>query len=380
MFLRKQLKIYYNIYLSGLFLVVFGIVIVLSSSAGYAITENQNPFIYLFKHILGLFLAGIFLIFFERLGIEKFKKLITPLFILSIILLIIPVVTGNLRWIRIGILSFQPSELIKLTFLLYLSNYLTAIKKKGKINNIKSLILPSISLLIITILLQLQKDLGTFLIILFLFFLLLYIAGFPRKYLLSMVSAGVVLFSILIFIFPYRIERIKIFVNSILKIVQTYEKVSKVYTSKGYCQIKQSKIALGSGGIFGEGVGIGKGKLRFLPEAHTDYVFAVIGEEMGFIGCMVVVFLFGLLIFSSLELAIRLKDIFEKFIVLGISSLIGSQFLMHVYVVLNLIPSKGTTLPFFSAGTSSLFVNLIALGILLHIAKRRCADIFEEEI
>ncbi|HDD65078.1 MAG TPA: hypothetical protein ENF61_03080, partial [Firmicutes bacterium] len=205
MFLRKQLKIYYNIYLSGLFLVVFGIVIVLSSSAGYAITENQNPFIYLFKHLLGLFLAGIFLIFFERLGIEKFKKLITPLFILSIILLIIPVVTGNLRWIRIGILSFQPSELIKLTFLLYLSNYLTAIKKKGKINNIKSLILPSISLLIITILLQLQKDLGTFLIILFLFFLLLYIAGFPRKYLLSMVSAGVVLFSILIFIFPYRI-------------------------------------------------------------------------------------------------------------------------------------------------------------------------------
>lgn len=373
MFLRKQLKIYYNIYLSGLFLVVFGIVIVLSSSAGYAITENQNPFIYLFKHLLGLFLAGIFLIFFERLGIEKFKKLITPLFILSIILLIIPVLTGNLRWIRIGILSFQPSELIKLTFLLYLSNYLTVIKKKGKINNIKSLILPSISLLIITILLQLQKDLGTFLIILFLFFLLLYIAGFPRKYLLSMVSAGVVLFSILIFIFPYRIERIKIFVNSILN-------PEKVYTSKGYYQIKQSKIALGSGGIFGEGVGIGKGKLRFLPEAHTDYVFAVIGEEMGFIGCMVVVFLFGLLIFSSLELAIRLKDIFEKFIVLGISSLIGSQFLMHVYVVLNLIPSKGTTLPFFSAGTSSLFVNLIALGILLHIAKRRCADIFEEEI
>lgn len=372
MLLRKQSKLYYNIYLSGLFLVVLGIVMVLSSSSGYAITENQNPLIYLSKHLLGLFLGGIVLAFFWRLGIERVKKFITPLFIISVILLLIPVLTGNLRWIRIGFLSFQPSELVKLTFLLYLARYLSKISQKGKIKNIKCLIIPVFSLSIITLLLQLQKDLGTFLIILFIFFVLFYIVGLPRRYLFSMGFAGIILFAILILIFPYRIERIKVFVNSILN-------PESVYTAKGYYQIRQSKMALSSGGIFGKGVGIGKGKLRFLPEAHKDYVFAVIGEETGFVGCMIIMFLFGLLIFSALELVTRLKDIFEKLIVAGIGTLITLQFLMHVYVVLNLIPSKGTTLPFFSAGSSSLFVNLIALGILLHIAKKRCgSDIFEE--
>ena len=353
-----QSKLYYRICILGALLIIIGSAVVLSSSTGYAISKSGNPAYYFVKHLLWLVLGvlGIFII--SKLGLKRIERNVLLFFLFSLLLLPIPVLTGNLRWIKIGPFSFQPAELIKFTFIMYMADYL---KRKGKdIDKLKTLVIPAIFLALITLILQFQKDLGTFVVIFFTFFLLLFLAGLPKKYLFSITGIGIFLMVVFVVIFPYRMERIKIFLNPSLD-----------PQGKGY-QINQAKLALGSGGLLGEGIGDGTQKLKYLPEAHKDYVFAIIGEESGFLGTSIILFLFGTLIFSGLQVAQRAENKFEKFMAAGISGLFGFQFILHASVVLNLIPSKGTTLPFCSVGGSSLLINILALGVLLEIARNTC--------
>jgi len=363
---KKRLKVYYKIYISSILLIIIGSTIVLSSSVGYALLKNVNPTYYFIKQIIWLIfgIIGIFLL--NKIGIKNIEKYSILFLLFSIFLSFIPIITGNLRWIRIGPLSFQPAELLKLSFVIYLSDYLK--RKRKTINELKTLIVPFGFFLFITGILQLQKDLGTFIIIFFTVSLLLFLGGLSKKYFFLMISIGIALLPLLIIIFPYRIERIKIFLNPSID-----------PNGKGY-QIFQSKIALGSGGLFGKGIGFGKQKLNYLPEAHKDYVFAIVGEEMGFVGTSFILFLFYNLIFSGFEISRRAKDEFEKFVTSGISALLGIQFFLHVSVVLSLIPSKGTTLPFFSVGGSSLLANMLSLGILLIVGKNVCFLTPKEEL
>ena len=144
--------------------------------------------------------------------------------------------------------------------------------------------------------------------------------------------------------------------------------------TQGSYQIHQSKITLGSGGLLGKGLGSGYRKLKFLPEAHKDYIYAVVGEETGFIGTCLILVLFGILVFSSFEVSTLTVDNFDRFIAVGIGGLFGFQFLLHAAVVTDIIPPKGTTLPFFSVGGSSFLINILALGLLSHIAKKTCFE------
>jgi cell division protein FtsW len=162
---------------------------------------------------------------------------------------------------------------------------------------------------------------------------------------------------IFIIIFPYRIERIKIFLDQ-----------DKDVLGKNY-QIIQAKISLSSGGLFGKGPGAGTGKLKFLPEAHKDFIYAVVGEEFGFIGTVGTLILFGFFVFCGLEISKLCSDMFDKILAYGISILFGFQFLLHSGVVVSILPPKGTTLPFFSIGGSSLIINLVSYGLLLKIAE-----------
>ncbi|MCD6408094.1 putative lipid II flippase FtsW [bacterium] len=363
MLLRGKYNLYYRLCISSGLLIVLGSVFVLSSSLAYGISKTGNPAYFFEKHLLWLSLGGIGVFLINKIGSERIEKYAKIIFLFSLILLPLPKFFGSLRWIRVGPLSFQPSELIKFTFIIYLSDFLK--RKKSSIQNWKTLSIPVFLLLIITGILQLQSDLGTFVIISLIFVFLLFIAGAKIKHLIFLFLAGIFLLAGLILPSGYRRERIKVYLNP------NYDPLGKGY------QINQSKITLGSGGIFGKGLGAGERKLKFLPEAHKDYVYAVVGEELGFVGTFSILLFFGIVVFSGFEVSKLAYNLFDKYLSAGLSTLFGFQFLLHSAVVLGIVPSKGTTLPFFSVGGSSLIINLLALGLLLHIARKEC---FRSEI
>jgi len=366
MFIRGKSAIYYRICISSALLIVLGSIFLLSSSVSYGLSESGNPLLYFEKRIVWIILGLISIYLIRRIGLEKIKKYSFFIFLFSLLLLPLPTFFHQLRWIKIGPFSFQPAELVKLTFVIFLADFLS--RKDKVINNWKILIIPVSFLLLITGILQLQKDLGTFVIIGVTFFFLLFLAGLKFKYITLFIVSGIVLLTGLVLIFPYRMERIKIYLNP-----------SVDAKGKGY-QIIQSKITLGSGGIFGKGLGAGERKLKFLPVAHKDYIYAIVGEEAGFIGTSLILILFSILVFSAFEVSKLSKNKFEKYLSAGIGALFGFQFLLHAFVVLSIIPSKGTTLPFFSKGGSSFIVNFLTLGLLIIIARKTCLKVDFEDI
>jgi len=354
MFSKKRYLLYYKICISGLLLIVSGTLFVLSSSFFYGIEKN-DPTRYFERHIFYLFIGLILFYAIQKIDIKKIEKFSFLIFLFSLFIIPLPNIQGNLRWAKIGPISFQPSEFVKLSFIIYLASYFK--KRIKEINNWKVILIPSVFWLLISGILQLQKDLGTFFIITLIFGGILFMCGLKLKYILRISGVFLVLMVIFIIIFPYRIERIKIFLDQ-----------DKDLLGKNY-QIIQAKISLSSGGIFGKGPGAGTGKLKFLPEAHKDFIYAVVGEEFGFIGTVGTLILFGFFVFCGLEISKLCIDMFEKILSYGISILFGFQFLLHSGVVVSILPPKGTTLPFFSIGGSSLIVSLVSYGLLLKIAE-----------
>lgn len=358
---KKRYSLYLRIWLSGAALIILGSAFVLSSSSIYGIMRTGNPAYYFEKHLVYLVLGCIGIYLINKINIKSLEKNSFLIFILSLLILPLPKFFGSLRWIRLGPLSFQPAELVKFTFIIYLSDYLR--RKKTELGNLKTLIVPLSFLALITGILQMQKDIGTFVVIFATFLLLVFLAGAKMKHICIFALSGILLFGGLILIFPYRIQRIK-----------THFNPNADAQGAGY-QPMQSLIAMGSGGLMGKGLGSGERKLKFLPEAHKDYIYAVVGEEMGFLGTAFILILFATLVFSCFSISNITPDNYLKLLTAGIGGLFGFQFLLHASVVLNLVPSKGTTLPFFSVGGSSFLINILALGVLLNIARRVC---FEE--
>jgi cell division protein FtsW len=356
MFLKKRLNFYNRLQIISAIIITTGTLFLLSSSSVYGISRSGNPAFYFEKHILWLLLGLVGILLIMKLDTRQIEKHSLPIFLVSLAILPLPKFFGDLRWIRLGPLSFQPAELVKFTFVLYLADYLK--RKLPLIREKKTMWVPIGFLLLITGILQLQKDIGTFAVIFFTFMLLMFLAGVRIKNILLIILAGIVLFTGLILMFPYRRERI-----------MTYLNPAADPMGKGY-QTRQSLIAMSSGGILGKGLGAGERKLKFLPEAHKDYIYAVVGEETGFLGTVFVLSLFGFLVFSSFHLSNISNDYFIKFLSAGIGGLFGFQFLLHAGVVLNMVPSKGTTLPFFSVGGSSFLINILALGVLFNIARK----------
>lgn len=365
MFSKKKFLLYYKIYTSGVLLILLGSVFVLSSSFSYGLEKNNLTF-YFIKHIQYLMVGSLLVYLVQRININKLEKLSFLIFLFSLGLLIIPVFQNGLRWARIGPFRFQPSEFVKLTFILYLANHLK--KREGRINNLKDILFPSIYWLLITGILQLQKDFGTFVIITFVFMGILFLFGLKLKYIFAFSGIFISLIIGLVLLFPYRVERIKNFYD------KKSDKLGKDY------QAEQSVISLSSGGLFGKGLGAGIRKLRYVPEIHKDFVYAVVGEELGFFGTSLVLVLFGILVFCGLEVSKICEYLFEKILSSGISILFGIQFILHACVVLKLFPTKGTTLPFFSVGGSSLIVSLVSLGLLIRISKNITYESVRDDI
>ena len=265
-------------------------------------------------------------------------------------------VKGASRWIRLPGFNLQPSEFTKIAMIFYLAYSIE--KKQDRIRSLTAGFFPYIFILLIILgLLLKQPDMGSALTIAAVTIVMLFAAGTPMIFIGGTVAIASPFVIYLIIYSAYRLKRIKAFLNP-----------EQDPTGSGW-QIIQSKYAFGTGGFLGQGLGEGKQKLFYLPEAHTDFILSVTAEELGFIGVIIIIGIFFLVVSRSMRIAATAQDSFGKFLALGIAVLFGIQASVNMCVVTGLFPTKGLALPFLSYGGSSLLMSMFAVGILLSISR-----------
>ena len=347
--------------LSTLALVSFGIVMVYSASFPVGTERMGDPYHFLKKQAIAAGLGIGLLVLGARMNYRYWQPLALPLLIASIVLLILVFVPGvrqqiggAYRWLKIYGFSFQPSELAKLALVIYLARSLT--KKEGRMERFTVGFLPFVVVLAILFPLVLkQPDFGTGVLFVAVVFLMLFVAGTPFRFLGGALLAALPFLAHLAVKANYRWERIVTFLDP-----------WKDSGGAGF-QIIQSFLGFGAGKVFGVGLGEGKQKLFYLPEIHTNFIFSVIGEELGLVGVSIIIALFLVLVIRGFQSCFRAPDRFGTYLSLGITVLIAIQTLLNMGVVMGLLPTKGSTLPFISYGGTSLMMNLMAVGILLNV-------------
>ncbi len=345
-------------------LVGFGLIMIYSSSAIMALKNYGDSFYFLKKQILWTVISVTAMLLISRIDIDRWKGLHFPLALISYILLLLVLIPGigseinhARRWFRFGPLSFQPSELAKLSAILYLSAYL--VKRGEKIKDFVNGFLPPLIVVgIMFLLIIAEPDMGTALVIGVGSAAMLFIGGARMSHLVGLFLSFIPVAIALVVNMGYRWKRIKAFLNP-----------SEDPLGIGY-QINQSFYAFGNGGLFGKGVGEGRQKLLYLPEAHTDFIFSVVGEELGFAGCAFVTALFVFFLWRCFKIIKTHWGSFEGYLASGISLFIGSQAIINLCVVTGLFPTKGLALPFLSFGGTSLLTNMVMIGILYAISGR----------
>ena len=352
-----------NLFTTTVILICIGIVMIYSASSIYAWEKYQDSFFFLKRHISFLFLGILLAFLVMSVDYRKFRIFAKPLLIFSVLLLVLVLIpgigreiSGARRWLRFKFISFQPSELAILAIIIYLADFIH--RKGDMIRTLWRGFVPQMLVLGLTVLLILiQPDLGTALTVVIVVFIILFVAGVRLTYLLSLILASLPLLYILIFSVPYRRMRITAFLNPWLD-----------PKGSGF-QMIQSQISLGSGGIFGVGLGHSKQKLFYLPAAHTDFIFSIIGEELGLIGTIAVIALFIIFIQQGLKIVKNAPDKFGYFLSLGLVSMISLKAIINIGVSCGIFPTKGLPLPFISYGGSSFIFDMVSVGILMNIAR-----------
>lgn len=347
-------------------LCLIGAIMVFSASAVTLREQGGNGYEFLLRQLLwaAFGMAGMFL-----LMNTDYRKLRQPRVIftaLSVTLILLFAVFfldrthATHRWVRLGPLSLQPSEIAKLVVIFYLAWFLE-IRREPRgpgVNDLTHTLLPALgAVLLIVALVYKEPDMGTACMIFFIAAVMLFIAGLSYRYIFGAAIAAIPLIYIAIASVPYRLQR-----------VQAYFTPGSDPQGHGF-QLAQSLIAVGSGGFSGVGLMESHQKLFFLPEAHTDFIFSVICEEVGFIGAMIVLTLFAVYGWRGFVAAMKAPDTFGRFLGIGITTMVVGQALLNLSVVLGLVPTKGIPLPFVSYGGSSLMGMLLATGVLLNISQ-----------
>ncbi|EIA22002.1 Cell cycle protein, FtsW/RodA/SpoVE family, partial [Candidatus Arthromitus sp. SFB-1] len=294
----------------------------------------------------------------------KFRnpRLVVTLMIITIILLLLvflfPPINGAQRWIQLGPLSLQPSEMAKYVVVIYLARSLD--KKGDEIKKFWSGVFPTLMVAgIFAGLVLAEKNLSITSVIMFVAFILITVSGAKKKHLFTLGGIGLAAGMTLILAAPYRLKRLMSFMDPWAD-----------PRGDGY-QLIQSLLALGSGGFLGLGFGMSRQKAYYLPEPHNDFIFSVIAEETGFLGGLIIIFLFAILIWRGIVIAIKCKDNFGTLLAMGITSVIAIQAIINLAVVTGTMPVTGVPLPFISYGGSSLLFNMTAVGILLNVSRNR---------
>jgi cell division protein FtsW len=348
-------------------LVFFGALMIYSSTSVItpllALTKKNITEFYYFKRHLFTMAVGVFVMLLTyRLKPSLLEKAAVPLLVFSFFLLVLvflPYVGvsggGARRWIRLWPTTFQPSELVKLAMVVFLAKYMS--QPGYDPERLPSFAKPLIVMALFQAVFMKQPDFGSTMSLAFLTFALLFISGVRLRYMASVLVLAVPVVYKLIMMEPYRRARFTAFLNP-----------WKDPQGSGF-QLVQSFISLGSGGISGLGLGESKQKLSFLPASHTDFIFCLVGEELGLIGASVLIALFLLLFLRGISIANRTKDKFVYYLAYGLTLMICLQALINFAVVTGMVPTKGLPLPFMSYGGSALLVNMAAVGILLRISK-----------
>jgi cell division protein FtsW len=350
---------YHLLVLVTLALVAFGLVMVYSASSARALLAANDPAYYLKRQALYAVIGLIALVLFSRFDYRRLQHAAGPLLLTSFFLLVAVLgigiaVNGARRWLPLGPFAFQPSELAKLALALWIAGFLArgpAPKSLGElVRPIGMVVGVSCALILI------EPDLGSALAIAIMATAVLLVSGTPLRVLLGGGGIGMTLVLAAIWLEPYRRARIFSFLDP-------------WHDPQGAgFQAVQAMIALGSGGIFGVGLGESVQKIYYLPEASTDMIFAIIGEELGLIGALAVIAAFALFAYAGFNIAIRCRDPFGKRLAAGLTALVCGQAAVNVSAVMGLAPLTGVPLPFVSYGGSSLVISLASVGILLNIA------------
>ena len=338
--------------------------LVIIGSATHINTPSDDRYWYVGRQ--GIFALLNVIIIFVVLNFDYriLGKFATSLYVLNLIMLLAVMFVGQSalgaqRWIQIGPISLQPSEFSKLIMIIALADLLD--KKKGRLNSFKDIIPILLYVGIPFILVLKQPDLGTALVFLAILFGMIFVAGIRTKHLMIIFGSGLAVMPILWhFLKDYQKMRLTVFMNPNIDPL-----------GSGY-HIIQSQIAIGSGMLFGKGLfGGTQSQLNFLPENHTDFIFAVIGEELGFIGALVVLLLYFILLYRGIKIAGSARDDFGTLLATGITSMLAFHLLVNVGMTAGIMPVTGIPLPFMSYGVSALTTNMVSIGILLNIYMRR---------
>jgi len=350
--------------LMAVILTCFGVVMVYSASSVMAAKKFHDGFYYLKRQSLFALIGFTGMAIAMHVDYHVYRRFAVPLFFgcfFLLLLVFMPGIGGTAkgaaRWIRLPGFNFQPSELAKVSLILYMAYSLE--KRQDKLRDFMAGFFPYLLILgvFIAVLLA-QHDMGAAMTMLVVAIVMLFAAGTKVQYILGMMLVAAPGIALLVLTKAYRMRRIVAFLDP-----------WQDPTDAGF-QIIQSWLALGNGGIFGQGLGEGKAKLFYLPEAHTDFILSVCGEELGFVGVVVIASLFLLLVQRAIQVAVSAEDTFGRFLAFGIAVLLGLEAFVNMAVVTGMCPTKGIALPFLSYGGSSLIITLGAVGVLLNVSSR----------
>ncbi|GHT05435.1 stage V sporulation protein E [Endomicrobiia bacterium] len=340
---------------------VFGAFMVFSSSAVMADVKWTSPYKFFLRQILWVIFgfAAMFVTSF-LINYKFYKRYAKWIYLFALVLVIAVLFVGVLRlgakrWLQVGPFTLQPSELAKIAVVIAIADFIS--RKKKLVEKWKGLIAPGFIILLMLFPIVVEPDLGTPILVAVVCFAMLFCAGMKMNVIFAGGLALILLMVEEIMRKPYRLTRVKDYLASFVNIdVSSY-------------QVKQSLNALGSGGFWGKGLGKSEMKLMYLPEAHTDFIFPIIGEELGFLGAVSVIAFFMYLFFKGIKMSKNMPDVFSQYLCLGITFLIVFQAIINISVATGVFPAKGLALPFISFGGTALIITMATSGILINLSQ-----------
>ena len=359
------------LFITVLLMLSLGIIMVLSASSPSALAETGDSYSYVKTQAVSAVLGIVLMLIISKIDYHFYRKFYKIAYwgSLGILLLVaIPGVgytaNGATRWINLGFTTIQPSEIVKIALIIFYATYLS--EHKGELKGLFSGFFKPFMILvpIILVLILVQDHLSASLVIILIVSIMMIVAGTKIKYFLTFGIAGVGVGSLGLFLMAKFTEKGAFRLARLTSFLDPWK-----YAQDEGWQIIQSLYAIGSGGLFGVGLGQSKQKYLYIPEPHNDFIFAVLAEELGFIGCALVILLFAIFIWRGILIAMKAKDMYGSLIAIGITSLVGIQAIINIAVVTSSIPNTGMPLPFFSYGGTALLILLCAMGILLNISR-----------
>jgi len=357
----KQKHFDFGFLLIVLGLIAFGLVMVFSASSESARVNHGDALYFIKRQTAWALISLVAMMIASQFDYRKYKKLSKPVMGISLLLLVIVLavgseINGGKRWLDLKVISFQPSEIAKLAVILFFANGLSGGRRQ--LESFTTGFLPYMGVLgIIALLLLLEPHMSATVVIVLIGMAILFAAGAKIKHIMAVAIPGLVGGVALILMSPYRLKRLLSFTDPFADA-----------QGDGW-QVIQSLYAIGSGGLFGGGLGRSRQKFLYIPEPHNDFIFSILCEELGFIGAVVVILMFALLIYKCIMIAINAPDIFGSLVATGITALIAVEVIINIAVVTSSMPVTGMALPFFSYGGTSLLMHTFAMGIMLNISK-----------